>query len=195
MEIKEGPGQLLHTIFNSTWWFTGYCFTSRCIPYALFVGWSRRRSWRLTFHEVMYLRILFYYWCRFRYKRFLLLTSVKVTLFIYPFRRCFFLLRIQPPYWVWETGCYQRLERLCHFMVKSFSPQQAHRQMTSKQRYINVDSVGTTLFRRRLTMMCPLSKLKRTIMLTYVKVDSCYIGPSGLRERFIVMPIEEMKLL
>ena len=28
--------------------------------------------------------------------------------------------------------------------------------MTSKQRYINADSVGTTLFRRRLTMMCPL---------------------------------------
>ena len=41
--------------------------------------------------------------------------------------------------------------------VKYDGSQQAHHgQMTSKQRYINVDSIGTTLFQRRLTMMCPL---------------------------------------
>ena len=43
----------------------------------------------------------------------------------------------------------------------SYKPiQQAHHgQMTSKQRYINVDSVETTLFRRRLTMMFPLGQV------------------------------------
>ena len=43
-------------------------------------------------------------------------------------------------------------------MIKVFKSQQAHHdgQMTSKQCYINVDSVGTMLFRGRLTMMSSL---------------------------------------
>ena len=37
------------------------------------------------------------------------------------------------------------------------SSQQAHHGQMMSKRYTNVDSVvGTTLFRRRLTMMCPL---------------------------------------
>ena len=44
--------------------------------------------------------------------------------------------------------------RLADYLIRT--TQQAHHgQITSKQRYINVDSVGTTLFRHRLTMMCP----------------------------------------
>ena len=45
------------------------------------------------------------------------------------------------------------------------SQQARHGQMTSKQRYINIDSVGTTLFRRRLTMICPLgSNIVQTVV-------------------------------
>ena len=46
--------------------------------------------------------------------------------------------------------------------VKYKTQQARHGQTTSKQRYINVDSVGTTLFRRRLTMMCQLGNIFKT---------------------------------
>ena len=47
-----------------------------------------------------------------------------------------------------------------YFGQPALPTQQAHHgQITSNQRYINVDSVGTTLFQRRLTIMCPLGNV------------------------------------
>ena len=38
-----------------------------------------------------------------------------------------------------------------------------HGQMTFKQRHFNVYNVYTTLFQRRLTMMCPQGKILMTV--------------------------------
>ena len=43
-----------------------------------------------------------------------------------------------------------------------------HGQMTFKQRYFNVYNVYTTLFQRRLTMMCPLGIVTRELKIPYI---------------------------
>ena len=46
----------------------------------------------------------------------------------------------------------QKIQSIYFIHQSTLSQQAHHGQMTSKQRYINVYSVGTTLFRRRLTI-------------------------------------------
>ena len=73
-----------------------------------------------------------------------------------------------------------------------YTSQQAHHgQMTSKQRCINVDSVGTTLFRRRLTMMCPLGCYKNNFILITEKLVTAFIRIS---DQHILAPLSSKRL-